>query len=585
MQCGLVASAADRVSAAPHLPIAPPTGSTWPMPIKRRFLRVGDRRVHYFRAGDGPPAVLIHSSPANARFLAKEIEWLAGAHTVFAFDTPGFGLSTPLRGDTLSVADLADALAETLDALAMPRCPIYGTHTGAAIALEFGVRHPARASGLVLDGVPAFTDAECQAYFGRYFQTMPPSELGGHYAEAWTRFRDQSTWFPWTNRTPGNLNRYDLGPPQSTHLWVQMFFEAAEGYAPAYRAASHYGARAIAAAAALTLPVAFCATETDMLYPHLARLPALKPGQEIVDIGSSFERKCDLIAERFARYGADGPAPADRDVIGSAAPIARQFVDGIEGQLHLRYAGDRDAPTLLLLHDAPGSSEQLEPLIAALAAQFFVVAPDLPGNGESDPLFGAPAAVRHVDDLIRLLDRLALDRTITMGVGFGATMALAFADAQPARTAALVVQGLPLPDTDERADWRVNYAPPTVIEADGAHWYRTWLMVRDMQIYFPWYARRVDNLRRVPMSFAARPLHRWTMDVMRAADSHGSLIAAALDVDVAGSLDRLTVPLIQVRDPSTPTSAHDARLAPLRAPAAILAADGPDFVRRLRAAL
>ena len=249
------------------------------MQVKRRFLQIGQRRVHYFRAGEGPPAVLVHSSPANARLLLKEMECLAPGHTVFAFDTPGFGLSAPLPGEVLTVADLADALAETLDAIAMPRCPIFGTHTGAAIALELGVRHPERATGLVLDGVPAFTAAECEAYFGTYFQKMLPSDLGGHYAEAWTRFRDQSVWFPWTNRTPANHNPYDLGPAQSTHLWVQMFFEAAEGYVPAYRAASFYGARAVAAAAALTLPAVYCATDTDMLHPHLARLPPMKPGQ------------------------------------------------------------------------------------------------------------------------------------------------------------------------------------------------------------------------------------------------------------------------------------------------------------------
>ena len=138
------------------------------MPIVRRFQQVGDRRVHYFRSGDGPPAVLIHSSPANARLLFKEIERLSRDFTVFAFDTPGFGLSDPLPLTTMTVADLADAMARTLDAIAMPRCPVFGTHTGAAIALELGVRHPERMTVLVLDGVPAFTDAECDAFFGDY---------------------------------------------------------------------------------------------------------------------------------------------------------------------------------------------------------------------------------------------------------------------------------------------------------------------------------------------------------------------------------------------------------------------------------
>ena len=134
----------------------------------------------------------------------------------------------------------------------MPRCPVFGTHTGAAIALELGVRHPDRVSGLVLDGVPAFTDAECAAYFGDYFRAAAGQATWAVIiAEAWTRFRDQSIWFPWSERVPANLNAYDLGPPhEHASLGRSMFFEAADHYAPAYRAASFYGARAIAATSA-----------------------------------------------------------------------------------------------------------------------------------------------------------------------------------------------------------------------------------------------------------------------------------------------------------------------------------------------
>ncbi|UVO50497.1 alpha/beta fold hydrolase [Sphingomonas sp. SUN019] len=546
--------------------------------LKRRFLQVGNRRVHYFRAGDGPPAVLIHSSPANARLLMKEIDRLSRDHTVFAFDTPGFGLSDPLPMTEMVVADLADALAGTLSAIDMPRCPVFGTHTGAAIALEFGVRHPERTTGLVLDGVPAFTDAECERFFGTYFQKMPPSPLGGHYAEAWTRFRDQSIWFPWTNRTPEQLNPYDLGPPHSTHLWVQMFFEAAEHYAPAYRAASFYGARAIAAIAELTVPAVFTATETDMLYPHLDRFPPLKDGQAIAPIGTSFERKRKVAAEAFARYGADGLPPVDRDAIGSSGGIARQFMDGLTGQIHVRYAGDRSAPPLLLIHDAPGSSEQAEPLIAQLAERFFVVAPDLPGSGESDAFAEPPSVATLADAAAGVLDTLGIDRAAVYGIGFGSSVALALA--HTGRATAAILQALALPDADERASLRAHYAPPIEIEADGAHWYRTWLMLRDSQVYWPWYDRRLPALRRVEADFSARPLHRWTMDVMRARQSYAHPIHAALDHDAAAALTALPTPLLLVRDPATPLSAQDDRLRAL-APNAVAIDAASGFVEQL----
>lgn len=552
------------------------------MRITRRFLHVGTRRVHYFRAGEGPPAVLIHSSPANARLLMKEIERLSRDFTVFAFDTPGFGLSDPLPLETMTVADLADAMAETLAAIAMPRCPVFGTHTGAAIALELGVRHPGLMTGLVLDGVPAFTDAECAAFFGDYFRKLPLGDLGGQYSEAWTRFRDQSIWFPWSERVPEHLNPYDLSPPHSTHLWVSMFFEAAEHYAPAYRAASFYGARAIAAAAELSVPAVFTATNTDMLYPHLERLPPLKADQSIVEIGNSYERKRELIAEAFVRYGAEGAAPTPPDAIGSSATIARHFVDGADGQIHLRYAGDRASPALLLIHDAPGSSEQAEPLIARLAERFFVVAPDLPGCGESDALEDAPSVDSLAGAMSGVLDTLGIARAAVYGVGFGSSVALVLAAGDP-RIMAIVVQGVLLPDVAERRDMLDHYAPPIAIEADGAHWYRTWLMLRDSQVYWPWYDRRLPALRRVDADFSPRPLHRWTMDVMRGQESYGHPIRAPLGHDAAAALGSLTVPLVRVIDPQTPLSAHDDRAAELCGDATVLQASDGALVATLAA--
>lgn len=56
-------------------------------------------------------------------------------------------------------------------------------------------------------------------------------------------------------------------------------------------------------------------------------------------------------------------------------------VDGIE--LFYRQAGDPSSPTLLLLHGFPSSSHMYRDLIADLADDFHLVAPDYPGFGNS----------------------------------------------------------------------------------------------------------------------------------------------------------------------------------------------------------
>jgi pimeloyl-ACP methyl ester carboxylesterase len=56
-------------------------------------------------------------------------------------------------------------------------------------------------------------------------------------------------------------------------------------------------------------------------------------------------------------------------------------VEGLE--IFYREAGPRDAPTVLLLHGFPSSSHMLRNLIPMLADKYHVVAPDVPGYGES----------------------------------------------------------------------------------------------------------------------------------------------------------------------------------------------------------
>ncbi len=56
-------------------------------------------------------------------------------------------------------------------------------------------------------------------------------------------------------------------------------------------------------------------------------------------------------------------------------------VDGLD--IFYREAGPKDAPTILLLHGFPTSSQMFRNLIPALAGRFHLVAPDYPGFGNS----------------------------------------------------------------------------------------------------------------------------------------------------------------------------------------------------------
>ncbi len=533
--------------------------------VHRYFLSVGNRRIHFVRAGNGPPVVLIHASPANVWEMLPAIEYLSPKFTCFAIDIPGLGLSEPLDLAELSLSDLADVFAESMRLIGLPPCPIYGRHTGAAIALELAVGHQAQVTGVVLDGLSIFTDSECESIFKGYFPPMPVDELGGHFAQTWTRFRDHLIWFPWFKRRPENLNQYDLAPPARIQNLVMMYYYAAKAYQPVYRAALSHGKRAFAAVLQLESPAVFTALETDMLYPHLDRLPTLKSTQEIRQIGQSVDRKHALIAESFIRFSAASSALIAKSAMGSSIAVARQFIDVMcgetETQLHVRYAGNILSPPLLLLHDAPGSALFLEPLIVQLSSRFFVCAPDMPGCGESAPLTGKSGEIADFAAImLDLCARVDLNRPLVYGIGFGSSVAVDIANTTPSNLSGLIVRSVLLADAERVSQMRQRFAPEITLEKDGSHWYRTWQMLRDSYVYWPWYDTRKQSQHGICSDFNAEKLHAWTFDLMKQPSSHRQIIYAALRYDAGAALAQVNVPLVICSDPCAPLSAFDESL-------------------------
>jgi pimeloyl-ACP methyl ester carboxylesterase len=105
--------------------------------------------VEYTERGVGPAVLVCHGAPGGydqAALLGNGLA-LAGFR-VIAPSRPGF-LRTPLETGLL-VEDQADALAALLDTLGIKQAAVLGWATGAPVAVQFALRHPDRASALVL---------------------------------------------------------------------------------------------------------------------------------------------------------------------------------------------------------------------------------------------------------------------------------------------------------------------------------------------------------------------------------------------------------------------------------------------------
>jgi pimeloyl-ACP methyl ester carboxylesterase len=116
-------------------------------------------------------------------------------------------------------------------------------------------------------------------------------------------------------------------------------------------------------------------------------------------------------------------------------------VDGIG--VFYREAGPKDAPTILLLHGFPTAGHMFRDLIPQLSDRFRLVAPDLPGFGESD--MPAPGTFTYTfENIANVIDRfteiIGLPRFAMYLFDYGAPVGFRLAVEHPDRINAIISQ-------------------------------------------------------------------------------------------------------------------------------------------------
>ncbi len=226
-------------------------------------------------------------------------------------------------------------------------------------------------------------------------------------------------------------------------------------------------------------------------------------------------------------------------------------VDGV--RLHYVSGGNQQGETLVLLAGFPQSWFAWRQVMAKLAEHYFIIAPDLPGQGDSDKPFTGYDTVSLATKVQGLLQQLAINRYYLAAHDVGAWVAWPFASLYQDQVIKLAlldagIPGVTLPD-----------ALPATPDKAWKTWHFAFHLLPDLpealiagreEIYLEWFLKRKAAS---PMVFTDEDMQEYTR-LLRQTGSIRAGMAAYREVSVSAAHNRerlqekgkLTLPLLAV---------------------------------------
>ncbi len=123
-------------------------------------------RLHLRQRGSGPVALLIHGFPLDSTMWIQQLDALSDLRRCIAVDLRGFGMSSPVTGDPLTMEQHADDLAGVLDLVSQEQADVIGLSMGGYVAMAFAESYPERVRSLALVDTKSGADSP-EARVGR----------------------------------------------------------------------------------------------------------------------------------------------------------------------------------------------------------------------------------------------------------------------------------------------------------------------------------------------------------------------------------------------------------------------------------
>lgn len=339
--------------------------------ITRHFIDIpsdsGSRRVHYRKAGTGPPLLMVHQSPRSSKEYEALMQKWAKHFTCIAPDTPGFGQSEPLP-DTPGIDAFADALVLLLDALGIEKCAAYGFHSGGIILVTAVKRNPSRFTTLAIGGYAIWSQEEMKLFDEKYLPEFHPSPYGEHLTWLWNRILEQTWFFPWFATEDEFRLTVAHDDPQRVDAVIHEMLDAGNAYRAGYGAVLR-APRDIPDINAEIPPCLISAYNGDPLQDHIDRLGEMPPTWSARKVASPEEHQ-QVSLDHLLSAAASEVASLNEVKNAGFVDVKTELFDGL-----IHWRGNQKSTTLKL--HAPGKA-------LSSVSDDEILHIELPGHGLSD---------------------------------------------------------------------------------------------------------------------------------------------------------------------------------------------------------
>lgn len=127
-------------------------------------IEIASAKLNVFDEGEGPVILFVHGFPLDHSMWRKQLEFLVTSHRVIAPDLRGFGGSSRISSDPISMETLADDLHQLLEKLDVVEPIVFcGLSMGGYVGWQFLFKYRSRLRGLIQCDTRAIADDEAGA--------------------------------------------------------------------------------------------------------------------------------------------------------------------------------------------------------------------------------------------------------------------------------------------------------------------------------------------------------------------------------------------------------------------------------------